>query len=52
MSKAISYYDWSLGHRPKPDYISKTQNRRFNSIGIADDEFKDFLDKWKKENLA
>ena len=53
MSKAVSYYDWSLGFKNSEKTISsKSPNRSLNSIGIADDDFKDFLNKWKKENLA
>ena len=51
MSKAISYYDWDLEHKSR-NYSSKYPSRQLNSLGIADDDFKDFLNKWKKENLA
>ena len=51
MSKAISYYDWSMGNNSKGSSL-KSPKRQLNSIGLADDEFKDYLSKWKKENLA
>ena len=49
MSKAISYYDWSLGFKKFP---SKVEDKKAtNSIGLDEREFRDFLKKWKKQNL-
>jgi hypothetical protein len=55
MSKAISYYDWSLTFKQE-DYkeeplITKSNKKKLNSIGIAEDEFKDYIKKWKTEHL-
>jgi len=54
-SKIISYYDWSLGFKGNTDRTSKitlTKKKRLNSIGIADDDFKTYLRKWKNTNLS
>ncbi len=56
-SKVISYYDWSLGFKgSNTDRTSKitliTKKNRLNSIGIADDDFKNYLRKWKNRNLS
>ncbi|MBY9005172.1 MAG: hypothetical protein KGD63_00255 [Candidatus Lokiarchaeota archaeon] len=54
MSKSeISYYDWKLTFKKKVDNcIDLHKNRKFqNSIGISDDEFTEYLKKWKKKNL-
>lgn len=55
-SKVISYYDWSLGFRggntDKTSKITLTKKNRLNSIGIADDDFENYLRKWKNRNLS
>ena len=55
MSKAISYYDWNLAFSKSDDReISSTKkdlSKKFNSIGIAEEDFKDYLKKWKSEHL-
>jgi hypothetical protein len=54
-SKVISYYDWSLGFKGNTDRTSNitlTKKNRLNSIGIADDDFKNYLRKWKNRNLS
>ena len=59
MSKAISYYDWELNFRKKavltPSYRNKTEKiiskENINSLGLSDNAFKDFMKKWKSENL-
>lgn len=55
MSKSVSYYDWELSFKKKadrapkePSIIKKSSN---NSIGIPVNDFKEFMKKWKKENL-
>ena len=53
MSKAISYYDWSLGFKKN---LSKPSDDEFipnhiNSIGIFEEDFKTFLESWKEKNL-
>jgi hypothetical protein len=55
MSKAISYYDWSLAFK-KEDYqeeppVTISNKKKLNSIGIAEDEFKDYIKRWKTEHL-
>ena len=56
MSKSVSYYDWELSFKKKADpapidsrVVKKATN---NSLGIPDDDFKEFMKKWKKENLT
>lgn len=59
MSKAISYYDWELNFRKKavlkPNSRNKTGKKisqeKINSLGLSDNAFKDFMKKWKNENL-
>jgi len=55
-SKVVSYYDWSLGFKgnntDRTSKITLTKKNRFNSIGIADDDFKNYLRKWKNRNLS
>ncbi|MHA2397606.1 MAG: hypothetical protein ACXADU_01785 [Promethearchaeota archaeon] len=50
MSKAVSYYDWNLSF--KQTIQSKPNDKAFiNSLGMTDNNFKDFMNKWKEENL-
>ena len=59
MSKAISYYDWELNFRKrtvlKPNSRNKTEKivskEHFNSLGLSDNAYKDFMTKWKSKNL-
>jgi len=60
MSKAISYYDWELNFRKKatlnPEFNIKKETMKIkektNSLGLADNTFKDFMKKWKEKNLT
>jgi len=53
-SKVVSYYDWSLGFK-KNLSEKKDENRSIfnhvNSIGLSEDNFKEFLKDWKENNL-
>ena len=53
-SKVVSYYDWSLGFK-KNLSEKKDGNRSIsnhvNSIGLSEDNFKEFLKNWKENNL-
>jgi len=55
-SKVVSYYDWSLGFKgnntDSTSKITLTKKNRLNSIGIADDDFENYLRKWKNRNLS
>ncbi|MFX1480310.1 MAG: hypothetical protein ACFFCI_19560 [Promethearchaeota archaeon] len=53
MSKAISYYDWKLSFQRKIDTeVEKSNdNEPFNTLGIPDSNFKDFVKNWKEKNL-
>jgi hypothetical protein len=54
MSKAISYYDWksSFDRKSIPKEEEKQNyNEAFNNLGIEEDNFKEFLSKWKERNL-
>lgn len=54
MSKAeISYLDWELSFKREKKEEAKPQSNKENitSLGIPKDELKDYLRKWKNENL-
>ena len=55
-SKVVSYYDWSLGFKGNTtdnnSNIKLIKKNRLNSIGIANDDFKNYLRKWKNRNLS
>ena len=53
-SKTVSYYDWQLSFKKKSDTSIKPESEsesNLNSLGIPEDEFKNFLAKWEKKNL-
>ncbi|MFX1419797.1 MAG: hypothetical protein ACFE9N_12830 [Promethearchaeota archaeon] len=52
MSKAISYYDWELSFKTKSESDKDLKKEKFNSLGISDYNFKDFIKKWKESNLT
>jgi hypothetical protein len=52
MSKAISFYDWSLSLKHKSENDQTLQREDINSLGITDNNFKDFIKKWKERNLS
>ncbi|MFW9821564.1 MAG: hypothetical protein ACFFE4_01430 [Candidatus Thorarchaeota archaeon] len=52
MSKAVSYYDWKQSFRNKPELDKKSEKDSYNSIGVSDTSFKDFIKKWKDKNLS
>jgi len=49
MSKAISYYDWSLGFKKYSSKIESDSTK--NSLGLDENEFREYLNKWKEKNL-
>ncbi|KKN10870.1 hypothetical protein LCGC14_1032180 [marine sediment metagenome] len=52
MSKAVSYYDWQLTFKNKSKNVDKNLNNAFfNSLGISDTNFKDFMKNWKEKNF-
>jgi len=55
MSKSVSYYDWELSFKKKADHTPNNprliKKPSLNSIGIPVDNFKEFMKKWKQENL-
>ena len=56
MSKSVlSYYDWEQSFKKKVDPApidSKALKKAiFNSLGIPDNDYKEFMKKWKKNNL-
>ncbi len=60
MSKTVSsYFDWELNFRRKSQlsHISEIETKRIrdkedvNSLGISDNNYKDFMKKWKEKNL-
>ncbi|MFX1390711.1 MAG: hypothetical protein ACFE9Z_11655 [Promethearchaeota archaeon] len=52
MSKAVSYYDWELSLKNKSESDEVIKKEEFNSLGMSDNSFKDFMKKWKNENLS
>ncbi|MFX0105368.1 MAG: hypothetical protein ACFE75_07750 [Candidatus Hodarchaeota archaeon] len=53
MSKAIqSYYDWELSFKNKSKSDKNLKKDDFNSLGISDYSFKDFMKKWKEKNFS
>lgn len=51
MSKAVSYYDWQQSFRDKPKSDKLLNQESTNSLGLSETNFKNFMKKWKKENL-
>lgn len=55
MSKAISnydsFYDWENSFKIKSESEKKVDTQSATSIGISEDNFKNFLKKWKENNL-
>jgi len=51
MSKAMSYYDWDLSFRGSISDETQEEKEKVNILGISEPVFKDFLKKWKKNNL-
>jgi hypothetical protein len=47
VEKPKSYYDWQQSLKWK----RKFENKKPNSLGIDDSEFKKYLNKWKKKNM-
>ncbi len=52
MSKAISYYDWQQSFRDKPKLDKEQSKVNSNSIGISENNFINFIKKWKELNLS
>ena len=52
MSKAISFYDWSLSLKQKSENDQTLQKDNINSLGMSDNNFKDFMKKWKEKNFS
>ncbi|MBA7670076.1 hypothetical protein ES703_78219 [subsurface metagenome] len=58
MSKAVSYYDWELqfkkplSNRSSENLIKRAKNKEsFNSLGISNNKYKEFMRNWKQKNL-
>ena len=55
MSKAISnydsFYDWENSFKIKPESEKKVRTQLTTSIGLSEISFKNFLKKWKENNL-
>ena len=55
MSKAISnydsFYDWENSFRIKYESEKKVEIQETTSIGMSENSFKNFLKKWKENNL-
>ncbi|MFX1326865.1 MAG: hypothetical protein ACFE91_01810 [Promethearchaeota archaeon] len=54
MSKAVSYYDWELSFKRKTNSNNRSlnDNGSINTLGISDEDFKDFIKKWKIANIS
>ncbi len=55
MSKALtnydSFYDWENSFKINSESEKKIEIQLTTSIGISEDNFKNFLKKWKENNL-
>ncbi len=65
MSKAASYLDWELSFREEREIkereakkkskvekeLESKKESQMNSIGITQDDFRNYLKEWKKKNL-
>jgi hypothetical protein len=53
MSKPASFFDWEYGFRKKAHSISKKSSIKKinNPLGIPMKIYKDYLEKWREENL-
>ena len=53
MSKAVSYYDWKLSFQRYIDTQEDELNviKPVNTLGISENNFKDFIKNWKEKNL-
>lgn len=53
MSKAVSYYDWKISFQRKIDIKKDEVNdiEPINTLGISDNNFKNFVNNWKEKNL-
>jgi hypothetical protein len=51
MEKPHSYYDWEIQFNLKKKGKNLKKEKRKNSLGIENYQFKEFLEKWKKKNL-
>ena len=51
MSKAVSYYDWQQSFRDKFNSDKILNQDNTNSLGISENNFKDFIKKWREKNL-
>jgi hypothetical protein len=52
MSKAVSYYDWELSLKQKSEFGQIMPKNDINSLGMFENNFKDFMKKWKEKNLS
>jgi hypothetical protein len=50
-SKSISFYDWELTFKKKTKNNLNNEEKEINSLGLSDENFKDFMTKWKEKNL-
>lgn len=51
MTKSISYYDWELSFKKKKDDDEPIEEIKVNSLGVDENTFKEFMKKWKENNL-
>jgi hypothetical protein len=51
-SHSVSFYDWELSFKKKPSTSKKISNDKMNKLGINDNVFKNFVNKWKEKNLS
>ena len=51
----MSYYDWSLGFKKNQPKINHEKNnqmfKKVNSLGIPQDQFREYLKRWKERNF-
>ena len=49
-SNSVSFYDWELSFKNKSD--KDIEKESFNSLGLSDNSFKNFIEEWKDKNLS
>ncbi|MHA2282047.1 MAG: hypothetical protein ACXAC5_14485 [Promethearchaeota archaeon] len=52
MSKAVSYYDWKQSFKNNSELDKQSDKEEINSLGVSDTYFKNFVKKWKDNNLV
>lgn len=52
MSMSESYFDWKLNFKKENQSTNKNKDKTKASLGFSEGDFKEYLKKWKKDNLS